>query len=108
MEPDSFEGNSEESVRAELGSYKRGLRRRYASNQQIIALWREYGRIARTLRRDYRGREDEIALGMVANWITASSLAEAALDILLAEQVSIDSEIAELSGQLPLGAEYVD
>jgi hypothetical protein len=82
------------------GSLIWGLKRRYANNKQVIALWREYGSIAKTLRRDYRGREDETLPGMVANWITASSLAQTALDSLLDEQVYIESQLAALSGQL--------
>jgi hypothetical protein len=94
--------NEEVHDRAEAGSLLRGYRRRYENNKQIIAAWREYGRLARLLRREYRGREIEADAPMIANWITAASIAENALASLTDEQDANERTIQRLIGQLSL------
>jgi len=102
MNQDSFEVNTEESEAlspADRGSKIRGLRMYIDHQKQMIALWRQYGALARTLRREYRGQEEALLPAMLANWITASSCSENAIEILDDHVIEAEAELDKLIGQ---------
>jgi hypothetical protein len=98
---DSF-NDEETKQRAEVGSRLRGLRTVYDHNEQLISLWKQYARAADQLRREYRGKPEQVEPGMIANWITARGLAENALLRLRDEQVSLADHISQIVGQLKM------
>lgn len=85
---------------SELSSRISGLESRYATNKQLIGFLKTYGEAARLLHREYSA--SRAYPECCANFFEAERIASEQSVMLREVQLSLQKEIDELRGQLPM------
>lgn len=101
MTDNSFPLKEEFSPSAtEIASHLYGLRKDYAHNKQVLYSLSRYVRMAQTIRRELPGYVESPEF--VANTITAQKFGTELIKRIQAQQVALETEMAQLVGQLKL------